>query len=61
VSRDMMLELAKHIVETKKGDFDPSAFEDHYELAVVEMVKCMQAGLPAKTAVRASSPSNVII
>jgi DNA end-binding protein Ku len=59
VSRDM-LELAKHIVETKKGDFDPSAFEDHYERAVVEMLKRMQAGLPAKTAVRASSPSNVI-
>jgi DNA end-binding protein Ku len=59
VPRDM-LDLARHIVESKHGDFDPSAFEDHYELAVVEMLKRMQAGLPAKTAARASSPSNVI-
>src|SRR6187401_133970 len=26
-----MLELASHIVETKRGEFDPSKFEDHYE------------------------------
>src|SRR4051812_13049376 len=30
-----MLKLAEHILETKKADFNPSAFVDHYEEAVV--------------------------
>ena len=29
-----MLKLAEHILESKKGDFDPSQFVDHYEEAV---------------------------
>jgi DNA end-binding protein Ku len=29
-----MLELASHIVETKRGKFDPEKFEDHYEDAL---------------------------
>jgi DNA end-binding protein Ku len=55
-----MLKLAQHILETKKGDFDPSAFRDRYERAVVEMLRRKQAGLPAKSAAPAPSPSNVI-
>ncbi len=33
ISKDMM-DLAKHIVETKSGHFEPEKFEDHYEAAL---------------------------
>ena len=39
-----MLELAKHIIETKTGEFDPKKFEDQYEDAVKELLKKKQAG-----------------
>jgi DNA end-binding protein Ku len=55
-----MLKLAQHILESKKGDFDPSAFQDRYERGVVELLRRKQAGLPAKSAAPAPSPSNVI-
>jgi DNA end-binding protein Ku len=55
-----MRQLAEHIVETKATDFDLSRFKDRYELALVEMLKRKQAGLPAKSAAPAPSPSNVI-
>src|SRR5262245_4353826 len=55
-----MLKLAEHILEAKKADFDPSAFEDRYERAVVEMLRRKQAGLPAKSAAPVAYPSNVI-
>jgi DNA end-binding protein Ku len=38
LSKDMM-ELAKHIVETKSGHFKPQAFEDHYEHALKELIE----------------------
>jgi DNA end-binding protein Ku len=34
-----MLDLAAHIVETKKGDFDPDKFDDRYEDALKELLK----------------------
>ncbi len=40
-----MLKLAEHILQSKVADFDPSQFVDHYEEAVVEMLKKKQAGL----------------
>jgi DNA end-binding protein Ku len=40
-----MLKLAEHILKTKEGDFEPSEFVDHYETAVVEMLKEKQAGV----------------
>jgi DNA end-binding protein Ku len=43
-----MLKLADRIVGTKKGEFDPSQFVDHYEEAVVEMIRGKRAGLPAQ-------------
>src|SRR4029079_6955097 len=39
-----MLKLAEHIVETKTDDFDPSDFVDHYETAVVDLLKQKHAG-----------------
>jgi DNA end-binding protein Ku len=58
-----MLQLAEHIVETKAGDFDPSEFEDTYEVAVVDMLKQKQAGKTVSKAapkVAAAQTGNVI-
>jgi len=52
-----MLKLAEHIVETKLGDFDPNEFVDHYQNAVVELIKQKQSGKPlSKTAAKAPAP-----
>jgi DNA end-binding protein Ku len=54
-----MLDLAKHIVETKSGHFDPTTFEDHYENALQDLLQKKKSGLP--TAKRtAPSSGNVI-
>ncbi len=55
-----MLKLAEHILESKAADFDPSQFVDHYEEAVVEMLKKKQAGIPAPRERSAARPQNVI-
>ena len=34
-----MLKLAEHIIETKAADFDPSMLEDHYRIALVEIIR----------------------
>jgi DNA end-binding protein Ku len=59
ITKDM-LELAKHIVEQKSGDFEPEDFEDHYEAALIDLINKKRSGvrLPAKTAPKASG--NVI-
>ena len=41
-----MLDLAKHIIDTKKGSFDAKAFDDRYEEAVAELVKAKIEGRP---------------
>jgi DNA end-binding protein Ku len=41
-----MLQLAKHIIDTKRGAFDPSKFEDRYEAALAEFVKAKLEGKP---------------
>jgi DNA end-binding protein Ku len=55
-----MLQLAEHILDTKAGDFDPSKFIDHYEEAVVEMLKHKQAGKPVSKQKAAAPASNVV-
>jgi DNA end-binding protein Ku len=37
IAKDMM-DLAKHIVESKAGHFHPEQFEDHYETALKELI-----------------------
>jgi DNA end-binding protein Ku len=37
LTKDMM-DLARHIVETKTGHFKPAEFEDHYEHALKELI-----------------------
>jgi DNA end-binding protein Ku len=59
VERDM-LKLAEHILQSKAADFDPSQFVDHYEEAVVEMLKKKQAGLPVSREHTAPRPQNVV-
>jgi DNA end-binding protein Ku len=51
-----MMKLAAHIVETKAGHFDPKSFEDHYEKALVELLKNKQAGLPTETVEEKTAP-----
>jgi DNA end-binding protein Ku len=55
-----MLQLAEHILESKAGDFDPASFVDHYEEAVVEMLKHKQAGAPVSKQKAAAPASNVV-
>jgi DNA end-binding protein Ku len=54
-----MLELAKHILETKRMKFDPSKFEDRYESALKQLIAAKRAGRKPP-AVPAPAPSNVI-
>jgi DNA end-binding protein Ku len=55
-----MLKLAQHILQSKATDFDPSQFVDHYEEAVVEMLKKKQAGLPVSREHAAPRPQNAV-
>jgi len=46
VTKDM-LDLAKHIVNSKSGDFEPEKkFEDHYETALVDLINKKRIGQP---------------
>src|SRR5690349_9416621 len=54
-----MLSLAEHILEQKKGHFDPDKFEDRYEEALTALIKAKKAGKEVPTS-PAPKPSNVI-
>jgi DNA end-binding protein Ku len=41
-----MLDLAKHIVNQKSGNFEPDKFEDHYETALIELINSKRSGKP---------------
>jgi DNA end-binding protein Ku len=41
-----MLDLAKHIVNSKSGDFEPEKFEDHYEAALIDLINKKRNGQP---------------
>jgi DNA end-binding protein Ku len=53
-----MLKLAAHILETKKGHFEPDKFEDRYENALKDLIKAKRAGKAPP--IVAERPSNVI-
>jgi DNA end-binding protein Ku len=55
-----MRELASHIVTSKSGHFDPSSFQDHYENALVELLRAKQAGRIAEPAKEEPAPQRVI-
>jgi DNA end-binding protein Ku len=58
VTKDM-LDLARHIVETKSGSFEPGKFEDRYESALVDLINHKRNGVPTAKAAPKSS-GNVI-
>ncbi|WP_103333997.1 Ku protein [Pseudotabrizicola formosa] len=43
-----MLDLARHIIGTKMGKFDPAAFDDRYETALEELVRAKLEGRKIK-------------
>jgi DNA end-binding protein Ku len=45
VSKEM-LDLAVHIIRSKRGAFDPAAFEDRYETALAALVRAKSEGKP---------------
>ena len=57
-----MLDLAKHIINTKKGSFDPKSFDDRYDAAVAELGKAKIEGkpLPKKKVSPPSKPSDLL-
>jgi DNA end-binding protein Ku len=58
VAKDM-LDLAKHIVDTKAGHFKPEKFEDHYEHALKDLLKRKKEGKPIERPTE-RRPSNVV-
>jgi DNA end-binding protein Ku len=54
-----MLDLATHIVETKKGKFQPDKFEDRYEDALKALIKKKQKGEKIERP-KERAPSNVV-
>jgi DNA end-binding protein Ku len=54
-----MLDLALHILETKKGRFQPEKFEDRYEDALKDLIKKKQKGVKIE-APKEHAPSNVV-
>jgi DNA end-binding protein Ku len=55
-----MLKLAEHILQSKATDFDPSTFVDHYEEALVAMLKKKQAGVAVSREHAAPQMQNVV-
>ena len=47
-------------MDTKAGHFDPKTFEDHYETALVALLKSKEAGRPVETVGEEAAPPRVI-
>lgn len=59
ISADM-LQLAEHIIDTKKQTFDPSKFKDRYEDAVKELIAMKTKGRKPAASKPDAAPSNVV-
>jgi DNA end-binding protein Ku len=55
-----MRDLAAHIVDSKAAHFDPATFEDHYETALVEMLRAKQAGRVVQQPKDEPAPARVV-
>jgi DNA end-binding protein Ku len=55
-----MKELAAHIVDSKTSHFDPSTFMDHYETALVGLLRAKQAGRVTEAPKAEPAPHRVI-
>jgi DNA end-binding protein Ku len=54
-----MIQLAEHILESKRGHFDPAQFEDRYEDALRDLIKAKKTG-KAPPSTPSPRPNNVI-
>jgi DNA end-binding protein Ku len=59
ITKDM-LDLAKHIVEQKSGEFEPEEFEDHYESALIELINKKRSGVKIAPKATPKTGGNVI-
>lgn len=59
---DEMIELAEHIIASKRGKFDPAAFEDRYDDALAALVKAKAEGreLPKPRAREPEAPVDLL-
>ena len=57
---DEMRQLASHIVESKSGHFEPDKFVDHYETALVSLLKAKQAGRVIEAPKEEAAPRRVV-
>lgn len=57
-----MLDLAKHIIGTKKGEFNPAKFDDRYEAALAALVEAKAEGksLPKPKPIKVSKPNDLL-
>jgi non-homologous end joining protein Ku len=55
-----MKQLAAHILDTKASHFEPSKFADHYETALVELLRAKQAGRIVEAPKDEPAPHRVI-
>jgi DNA end-binding protein Ku len=55
-----MMELARHIIQTKAAAFDPAMLEDHYSNALARILRKKQAKMPAAPEPVAPSRENVV-
>src|SRR5262249_55546183 len=58
ITKDM-LDLAKHIVNSKTAQFEPEKFEDRYETALIDLINKKRAGQPITAKARPAA-SNVV-
>lgn len=54
-----MIDLAEHIINTKKGAFNPKEFDDRYESALADLVKAKAEGKPMPKR-KAPTATNVV-
>lgn len=57
-----MLDLAQHIIRTKRGTFDPRDFDDRYEAALAELVKARIEGrkIPPRPEPKPVAPADLL-
>jgi DNA end-binding protein Ku len=55
-----MKQLASHILDTKAAHFEPAKFTDHYETALVELLRAKQAGRIVEAPTDEPAPQRVI-
>ena len=59
ITKDM-LDLARHIVEQKSGDFEPEEFEDRYETALIDLINKKRNGIKIAPKAAPKTGGNVI-